>query len=43
MFDDSSYLDTLREHERSHHPVTGGVLLVVIIALAVGLFVFFVG
>ena len=43
MFDDSSYQDTLREHERSHHPVTGGVLLVAIIALAVGFFVFFAG
>jgi len=43
MFDDSSYQDTLREHERSHHPVTGGVLLVAIIALAVGLCVFLVG
>ena len=43
MFDDSSYQDTLREHERSHHPVVGGVLLVAIIALAVGLFVFLVG
>jgi hypothetical protein len=43
MFDDSSYQDTLREHERSHHPVAGGVVLVAIIAVAVGLFVFFVG
>ena len=38
MFDDSSYQDTLREHERSHHPVAGGILLVAIIALAVGIF-----
>lgn len=43
MFDDLSYQDTLREHERSHHPVAGGILLVAIIALAVGLFVFLVG
>jgi hypothetical protein len=43
MFDDSSYQDTLREHERSHHPVAGGVLLLAIIAIAVGLFVFLVG
>jgi hypothetical protein len=42
MFDDSSYQDTLREHERSHHPVAGGVFLVAIIAFAVGLFVFLV-
>jgi hypothetical protein len=42
MFDDSSYQDTLREHERSHHPVAGGILLVAIIALAVGLFVILV-
>jgi hypothetical protein len=37
MFDDSSYQDTLREHERSHHPLVGGILLVAIIALAVAL------
>jgi len=43
MFDDSSYQDTLREHERSHHPVTGGVLLVAIIALAVALYIFLAG
>ena len=43
MFDDSSYQDTLREHERSHHPVTGGILLVAVIALAVGIFVLLLG
>ena len=43
MFDDSSYRDTLREHERSHHPLVGGILLVVIIALAVGLGVLLTG
>lgn len=37
MFDDSSYQDTLREHERSHHPVRGGIVLVLIVALGVGL------
>lgn len=39
MFDDSSYQDTLREHERSrpHHPLGGGILLILIVALAVGL------
>jgi hypothetical protein len=36
MFDDSSYQDTLREHERSHHPVGGGFLLVLVVALVVG-------
>jgi len=43
MFDDSSYQDTLREHERSHHPVTGGILLIAVIALAVGIFVLLLG
>jgi hypothetical protein len=42
MFDDSSYQDTLREHERSHHPVGGGILLVLAVALAVGLVVFLI-
>jgi len=37
MFDDSSYRDTLQEHERSHHPVRGGFVLVLIVALGVGL------
>ena len=40
MFDDSSYQDTLREHERSHHPVAGGIILMLIIALVVGICVF---
>jgi len=40
VFDDSSYEDTLREHERSHHPVGGGILLVLAVALAVGLCIF---
>ena len=40
MFDDSSYQETLREHERSHHSVGGGIVLVLIVALAVGLCVF---
>ena len=43
MFDDSSYQDTLREHERSHHPVAGGIVLMIIIVIAVGLWVLFVG
>ena len=43
MFDDSSYQDTLREHERSHHPVAGGIVLMTVIVLAVGLWVLFVG
>jgi hypothetical protein len=37
VFDDSSYQDTLREHERSHHPVGGAIFLVLIVAIAVGL------
>lgn len=37
MFDGSSYQDTLREHERSHRPVGGGILLVLAVAIAVGL------
>jgi hypothetical protein len=40
MFDDSSYLDTLREHERSHHPVAGGIVLIAIIVFVVGLCIF---
>ena len=40
MFDDSSYQDILREHERSHHPVGGGILLMLVVALAVGLWIF---
>lgn len=36
MFDDSSYQDTLREHERSHHPVGGGLVLILVVALIVG-------
>jgi hypothetical protein len=40
MFDDSSYQETLREHDRSHHPIVGGVLLVAIVAVAIGLCVF---
>ncbi len=40
MFDDSSYQETLREHERSHHPIVGGVLLVGIVAIGVSLCVF---
>jgi len=40
MFDDSSYQETLREHERSHHPIVGGFLLVVIVAIVIGLCVF---
>jgi len=43
MSDDSSYQDTLREHERSRHPVTGGILLMAVIALAVGIFVLLLG
>lgn len=42
MFDDSSYQDTLREHERSHHPVGGGILLVLAVALVVGLCIFLI-
>ena len=40
MFDDSSYQETLQEHERSHHPIGGGILLVLAVALAVGLCLF---
>ncbi|HEY3149618.1 MAG TPA: hypothetical protein VGJ75_24855 [Dongiaceae bacterium] len=40
MFDDSSYQDTLQEHQRSHHPVVGGILLVLVVALGVGLCLF---
>ncbi|HET6619277.1 MAG TPA: hypothetical protein VFG64_05010 [Dongiaceae bacterium] len=42
MFDDSSYQDTLREHARSHRPVGGGILLVLVVALAVGLVLFLI-
>ena len=42
MFDDSSYEDTLREHEGSRHPVGGGILLVLAVALAVGLCIFMI-
>jgi len=38
MFDNSSYQETLREHERSHHPLAGGVVLLLIVALVIGLF-----
>jgi hypothetical protein len=37
MFDDSSYQDTLREHEHSHHPVAGGIFVMLLVALVVGL------
>jgi len=37
MFDDSSYRDTLQEHERSHHPLVGGIILVLIVAVGVAL------
>lgn len=43
MLDDSSYQDTLREHERSHHPVAGGVVLVAIIVFALGLCILLLG
>ena len=42
MFDDPSYQDTLREHERSHHPVGGGILLMLLVALVVGLCLFLI-
>ena len=40
MFDDSSYQDTLREHDRSHHPVGGGFVLILAVVLIVGACVF---
>ena len=40
MFDNSSYQETLLEHERSHHSVGGGIILVMIVALVVSLFLF---
>jgi hypothetical protein len=42
MFDDSSYRDTLSEHGRSHHPVGGGMLLVLAVAVVVGLCIFLI-
>ena len=42
MFDNSSYQDTLREHERSHYPVGGGILLMLLVALVVGLCLFLI-